>query len=124
MGDQDLAEAIAGALMSVWKIRRFSESRWLTIGSSCRILIAGLATGLDDLVCFIQQDSFLDIIFLIPSHPLPVDKPMEKHILHSCMEQAQQRCRGGSVRGLGLGFFFFAPHSGQDSLQILFEWFQ
>ena len=57
VGDQDLVEAISGALMSVWKIRRFSESRWLTIGSSCRVLIAGLVTGLDNFARFIQRDS-------------------------------------------------------------------
>ena len=70
VGGQDLVETIAAILMSVCEIRRFSESRWLAIGTSCRVLISGLAIGLNDLVQLIQRDILFRILSLIPLHPL------------------------------------------------------
>ena len=38
------------ALMNVWSFRRFSDSRWISLGSSCRTLLAAVVLGLPDLV--------------------------------------------------------------------------
>ena len=54
--DGDLWEAIASGLMSVWRFARFTESRWLTVGSSCRSLVAGILTGIESLVHFIYKN--------------------------------------------------------------------
>ena len=40
------AEIILGALLAVWGIRRFSDSRWLTVGPSARGLTASRLTGI------------------------------------------------------------------------------
>ena len=56
VGEQELTETVVATLMSLWKFRKFTESRWLTIGSSCRVMVAGLLTGLDDFVGFIQRE--------------------------------------------------------------------
>ena len=56
VGEQELTETICATLLSLWKFRKFTESRWLTVGTRCRVLMAGLATGLDDLVQSIQKE--------------------------------------------------------------------
>ena len=43
-------DTISTALKSAFRFIRFSDSRWLTVGASCRILVAGHLLGLDDLV--------------------------------------------------------------------------
>ena len=48
-------EEIAGALMGIWNFRPFSDSRWVTVGLSCRSLVAGLMTGLPSLVEDIRE---------------------------------------------------------------------
>ena len=54
--DTKLFEELPGALLYVWKFVRFSESRWCTVGVSCRTLVAGLLTGLESLVARIMAD--------------------------------------------------------------------
>ena len=54
--DRDLWDAIASALMAAWRFAKFTESRWLTVGSSARTLTVGLLTGLESLVRFIEKD--------------------------------------------------------------------
>jgi hypothetical protein len=46
----DLIGTIVSTLMSVWKFRQFTDSRWLTVGDAGRTIAAGLLTGLDSLV--------------------------------------------------------------------------
>lgn len=53
----DLPDLIAMCLMHIWTFRRFSESRWLTLGSSSRCLIASLLLGLPSLVGDIMASS-------------------------------------------------------------------
>ena len=38
-------EAVSTSLLSVWRFRTFTNSRWCTVGASCRDLVAGLLTG-------------------------------------------------------------------------------
>ena len=52
----DLGECIEAALMSVWRFVKFSETRWLTVGSSARTVAAAILTGIDDLVACIFKD--------------------------------------------------------------------
>ena len=47
---------VASALLACWRFRAFTESRWLTVGSSVRALVAGFFTGLGSLVKFILKD--------------------------------------------------------------------
>ena len=58
IGDRDLAESVSACLMSVWRFRKFSESRWLTLGTTCRTLVAAVATEFDNLFRYIQQDTW------------------------------------------------------------------
>ena len=52
----DLVGKISFALLSLWHFQKFSESRWVTVGASCRSLAAGLLTGLPSLVATIRKD--------------------------------------------------------------------
>ena len=41
---------VTGALLGLWKFQRFSDSRWVTVGHSCRTLVCGLLSGMGELV--------------------------------------------------------------------------
>lgn len=41
---------LSGAILHVWRWKQFNESRWCTIGASCRALVASLAVGLEAVV--------------------------------------------------------------------------
>eukprot|EP00971_Amphidinium_carterae_P321489 6390429-Amphidinium_carterae.6 len=43
-------ETISELLMSVWRVKSFSASRWLSSGSACRSMVVGLLTGLHSCV--------------------------------------------------------------------------
>ena len=62
--DQDVVSEIAAVLTSVWRFSRFSESRWLTIGTSARTLVAAMITGLADLVAMIRKDKSLSHYYI------------------------------------------------------------
>ena len=49
MRDEDLVETVASVLLSVWRFEKFTESRWLTAGSSTRVLVRAVLIGLDSL---------------------------------------------------------------------------
>jgi len=55
-GTEDLVGKVSFALLSLWRFEKFSESRWVTVGASCRSLVAGLLTGLPSLIATIRQD--------------------------------------------------------------------
>ena len=40
----DVMETVSSALLGVWHFKRFSDSRWITVGCSCRTLVASLLT--------------------------------------------------------------------------------
>ena len=54
--DGDVIDAVASALMAVWRFVKFSESRWLTVGTSARTVIAAVLTGIEDLIGTITKD--------------------------------------------------------------------
>ena len=49
-GKVDVIEQIAHALLTAWKFKPFSSSRWVSVGVSCRTFVAALLTGLPSLV--------------------------------------------------------------------------
>ena len=48
--DPDLFQTIRGSLLHLWQVVRFSDSRWVTVGKSCRTLTAALLIGVGSLV--------------------------------------------------------------------------
>ena len=54
--DGDLPESVASAVLAVWRFAHFSESRWLTVGTSCRTMVAAFLTGIAGLVQHIKKD--------------------------------------------------------------------
>jgi hypothetical protein len=55
-GDDDLFDRVTGVIMHVWRFRKFSDSRWLTMGESCRTLVGALYLGLADLVAVVRKE--------------------------------------------------------------------
>ena len=53
---EDTPQIIITCLVKLWKFRRFSESRWLTLGDACRALIASEICGLSALASSIIDD--------------------------------------------------------------------
>lgn len=47
-------EKISGALLSLWAFRSFSDSRWATIGATCKALVCGWLTGVAPFVAYIR----------------------------------------------------------------------
>lgn len=54
-GDSTALELIATALMGVWRFVEWSDSRWASMSSSCRTMIACFLTGLGSLVGFVRS---------------------------------------------------------------------
>ena len=48
--DLELPDMLMTVLLYIWRWRRFSDSRWVTLGASCRCLLASLCCGLQDFV--------------------------------------------------------------------------
>ena len=46
---------LIATLMGVWRFITFSESRWLTIRPSCRVLMAASLTGIESLVAYARR---------------------------------------------------------------------
>ena len=63
-GRHDTPQLVATCLLLLWKFRRFSESRWLTLGDSCRALLASELCGLTALVQAILADSSYSSYYL------------------------------------------------------------
>ena len=63
-GDADVIEKVSFILVSVMRFRRFTESRWLTVGESCRALVCSLALGLHQLVDDTRADQSTSDFYL------------------------------------------------------------
>jgi hypothetical protein len=48
--EPQLVASICNAMLSVFRFRKFTDSRWLTVGDCCRSLAGGLALGLEGIV--------------------------------------------------------------------------
>ena len=55
-GRDDLIETISSLLLYTFRFQKFSDSRWCSIGLSCRTLVASLCLGLADLVVNVRAD--------------------------------------------------------------------
>jgi hypothetical protein len=55
-GDLDTENMIYTCLLHLWKFTKFTSSRWTTLGSSSRSLLASTVVGLEDLVHYIMED--------------------------------------------------------------------
>ena len=62
--EQDIVSEICAVLVSMWRFQKFSESRWLTIGTSARRMLAAWATGLPDFVRMLRQDKSLSHFYI------------------------------------------------------------
>ena len=56
VGDQDLVQSISTVLLSCWRFQKFTESRWLTVGASTRVLVRAVLLGLDDMYRHLTKD--------------------------------------------------------------------
>ena len=63
-------EAVASAVMDVWRLHGFSESRWLTVGTSCRAYTASLLFGLDDFVRMLKANKDNSLFYLNGVRPV------------------------------------------------------
>ena len=52
----DLVEKLSGCMLAIWEFRQFTASRWATVGTSCRGVVAAILTGFSDLVQTIRGD--------------------------------------------------------------------
>ena len=43
-------EEISAALLALWHFQKLSDSRWVSVGTSCSALVASLLTGLPSLL--------------------------------------------------------------------------
>ena len=57
VGEQDLLETLAATVTAAWRFRQFTESRWLTVGTSCRAMVLGVLTGLDSFFAHLKEVS-------------------------------------------------------------------
>ena len=53
---EDLMEQLSGTLLTLWEFRQFTTSRWATIGTSCRGVVAAILSGFNDLVKTVRKD--------------------------------------------------------------------
>ena len=55
-GHGKLDENLSRSLLYLFKFRQYTDSRWCTIGASCRVLVSCLAVGLESLIAFVRDD--------------------------------------------------------------------
>lgn len=51
----DWLDLLSTCLLSTFRIRKFTESRWLTVGACSRTMVASLFLGMDSLIAFIEE---------------------------------------------------------------------
>ena len=54
--EDNLLEKLTASLLGLWEIKQFSASRWATVGTSCRGLLAAMLSGFESLVSFVRAD--------------------------------------------------------------------
>ena len=58
---KDLGEVLTGVLLGCWAFKLFSTSRWLSVGTSCRVMVIGWLTGLSSFMTYLKaQGAYLD----------------------------------------------------------------
>ena len=71
VGNPDVLDLIMKCLQSAWKFRRFTESRFLTAGCSCRTMLAAQLLGIHGLVDHILSATGKPSFYLgwVSTHP-------------------------------------------------------
>lgn len=54
--DSTVWETIELVLLHIWSFKKYSDSRWLSVGPSCRALMAAQVVGMSEFVAFILQN--------------------------------------------------------------------
>ena len=54
-GNKDLFQKISVCMLSVFKFKKFTDSRWITLGECCRSLVASVSLGMQGLVKHIRD---------------------------------------------------------------------
>eukprot|EP00969_Alexandrium_andersonii_P287587 12714325-Alexandrium_andersonii.AAC.1 len=54
--DPDLVEKVSHVLLYLCKWKKFTDSRWITIGPACRVLMWGVSVGLEAWVGLVRAD--------------------------------------------------------------------
>ncbi len=62
--DPNLASDVVALLTSLFTFRQFTDSRWVTIGCSCRTFVASHALGLAELVSLVRADKSMSDYYL------------------------------------------------------------
>ena len=52
----DFMDKVRACLLSVFRFKKFTDSRWITVGEACRGLVASLSLGLSGLVGLVRKD--------------------------------------------------------------------
>ena len=60
----NLVGTIVGCLRAAWRFKKWSESRWLSVGTCSRVSVLGLLLGVPDFVNYIMQDTNSSLYFL------------------------------------------------------------
>ena len=63
-GNGDIVGTICATLTSVFRFVKFTTSRWLTVGTSARTVIASLLLGVEDLARFIEHDTKSSLFYI------------------------------------------------------------
>ena len=49
-------QTLSSVLAALWRFRQFTESRWLTVGTSCRTMVIAVLSGLDSFWKHLKED--------------------------------------------------------------------
>ena len=48
--EESVLERVTSCFLAIWRFKAFTDSRWCTVGDSCRSLVASLALGMEELM--------------------------------------------------------------------------
>lgn len=55
-GDAAVWDTIELVLLHIWAFKKYTDSRWLSVGPSCRCMLAAQVAGLSEFIAFILKD--------------------------------------------------------------------
>lgn len=70
---EDLVAKVSSAMVALFRFRKFSDSRWCTVGDSCRTLTAALCCGLGGLVALVRSSPTTSDFYIHGFERLGVD---------------------------------------------------
>lgn len=59
MNEESWLEKVSVSLLALWRFRSFTQSRWCTVGTSCRAVMSAVCTGYVDLLKFMHKRGVL-----------------------------------------------------------------